>query len=582
VPVISADQQQSLLRALLATGRLSSARLLGPDELAWGKSRQIAAAVEGNIDIEGRDVTLRVGLCPRFPLTLPDIFVVLPDVLGTIPHIERDGRVCYRPDEGLLIDYRVPLQVLEEAIEMAVETIAAGISGVNAADFLDELEAYWRQLTEEDAVQCYVDPDDTLRRVDVGRPRRNRPTLVADSFAKVQAFRGDPRLEPPPLFAAHYVPLRTSVLEERFRPRDFESLEWTRHLVSTHLSAENRKELERLGARNYPRALVVLGVPRPKGGKTLVGLDYEGVTGGSPLRHGAPRRPARYVALQRRDRAVIAARAEGALAMSTRRIGLVGCGSVGGYLALQLARAGVGHLTLIDPDKLTAQNAFRHVLGSSAIGTPKVDAMKRELTAKVPYVDVALHRTRIEEALQSREIDIGKLDLLIYAAGDPTVGLYVNEQLHGVSDAPALLFTWLEPYGIGGHALLTKTHGEDARGCFGCLFDSPIDGETRHNRADFAEPGQYFAKDVSGCATMYTPYADLDAARTAELAARLALDFLRGRSVGHPLLSWKGDSEAFRAAGFRTSARYGLDEKALHEQRFSYARETCTACRREP
>lgn len=577
--MISADERQILLHGLLASGRLSSARLLGADELSWGKPRSIVAAVEGNIEVDGRNVVLCVGICERFPLALPLIFLRSPDAFGIIPHIEHDGRICYLPHDGLLIDCSAPMNVLEEAFDAAVQTVAAGFSGVNTTDFLDELEAYWWQLAGHDPVRCYINPDNKLRRVLAGTSGR-KFSDVADSIAPVQDFMGGAPWRHSPLHAAHYVPLAERVLLDRFNPRDFESLEWTRRFVARHLTAESQRELARLGAKNYKRALVILGLPRRNGGKALVGLEYQGVTGGNPLLYGKPGSRVRYVALERRDRAVIAARADGAIEMSKKRVALVGCGAVGGYLAIQLARAGVGCLTLIDPDKLTSQNAFRHVLGSSAIGMPKVDAMKRELTTKVPYVDVVLQRRRIEDLLRSHELDLGELDLVIYAAGDPTVGLYVNDYIHRASEAPALLLTWLEPYGIGGHALLTKTR-KGSRGCFGCLFDSPVGGE-RRNRTDFAAGGQNFARSVAGCATMYTPYADLDASRTAEVASRLALDFLHDRAEGHPLLSWKGDCQAFYAAGFRTSDRYALDEGALHRLRFAYARESCTTCRYEP
>ncbi|WP_437508309.1 ThiF family adenylyltransferase [Sorangium sp. So ce1099] len=576
--MIGARDRHELLEALVASGKLGPARVMRTDELAWGKARSVGAAAEGHVEIGGRGVALRVGLCARFPLALPQIFVVLPETLGALPHVEHDGRICYRSSEGLLLDHRAPLLILEEAVDAAIQTVAAGVSGANWLDFLDELEAYWRQLTGADPLPCYVEPDDRLRRIDVGRSSRGKPAFIADSFAEVRAFWNGRSATHVPLSAAHYVPLTSTVLEERFNPRQLLSQEWARAFVLRHLSRENLKEFERLGSKDFPRALVTLGVPRPSGGKGLIALDYHEVTGGNPLLHGTTRQPVRVVAVDRRDRAVIVARSVGALHLSKRRVALVGCGAVGGHLALLLARAGVRHLTLIDPDKLTAGNTLRHVLGHSAIGTPKVDAMKQEIAGKVPYMEIELHRKRIEQLLQSREIDLGKIDLLLYAAGDPTVGLYVNEQMHRATSAPALLLTWLEPHGIGGHALLANTLRAGARGCFECLFDSPLGEGERRNRADFAGPDQHFAKDVSGCATMYTPYADLDAARTAELAARLALDFLQGREVGHPLLSWKGDGSAFRAAGFRTSDRHELGETQLHGGRFDYVREACVVC----
>lgn len=575
--MISADERQAVLLALLASGRLSSARLLGSHELAWGKTRQIVAAVEGNIALGDRSILMRLGLCPRFPLVLPHVFVAVPDAVGTIPHVEASGRICYRSEEGLLIDTRVPYQVLEEALDAALQTLAKGLSGENWHDFVDEIAAYWSQLTCARPIESYVEPDDRLRRLDVGARNREKPVFVADSIDSVRTFYNQ-YVASPPLHRALYVPLEASVLGERWNPRDFMSLEWTRSFVQRHLTKDNRKELEHLGRRPYSWALVLLGIPRPRGGRGLVGLEYRAVSGGSPLHRGKTTRPPRYIPLERRDRAITMARADGSIDLRKKRVVVAGCGAVGGHLALMLARAGVGHLTLVDPDTLVAENTFRHVLGRSGVRQRKVHALRYEISGKVPYIEVDVRDRPIEEVLQKRTIDFSGIDLLVYAAGDVTVGLHVNERIHQLADGLPMLFTWLEPYGIGGHALLARTGAPDARGCFGCLFDSPIDGEPRRNRADFAAPGQHFAKQVSGCATMYTPYADLDAVRTAELAARLALDSLRGRPVGHPVLSWRGDGEAFRAAGFLTSARYERGEKELHEERFSYARESCAVC----
>lgn len=50
---------------------------------------------------------------------------------------------------------------------------------------------------------------------------------------------------------------------------------------------------------------------------------------------------------------------------------LIGCGSLGGYLAHQFAKAGVGKLHLIDPEPLGWENPGRHVLGASQVGEAK-------------------------------------------------------------------------------------------------------------------------------------------------------------------------------------------------------------------
>lgn len=575
--MIGIPDKRVLLEQFAASGKLQKAHVLALDELrAVGAAlRGTVIALEGHFDLEGRDVTLRVGLGPRFPVALPDIFLVPRDALGPIPHVEFDGRICYRPSEGLLLDAEEPLQILEEALDAAIQTLVDGASGRNGADFADELEAYWRQIADGAVVPCYVTPDDVLRRVELSRQGRTY-LYVADSLEQVRAFENGRAGRPTQTWRALYVPLLPTILSERFDPQQFASAAWVKGFVERHLSAENLRRLRGDGTKGKDRAFVVLGVPRPKGGKGLVALEYSQVSGGHPLVDGTTPRAVRRVSLERRDKDYLVARGQAAPDLTGKHVVLVGCGAVGGHLAHCLAWTGIGHLTLVDFDSLSADNTFRHALGHSAIGMRKVEALQRDLTSKLPYIQVDLVRDYIELALEKGAVPLKDVDLLVYAAGDPTVGLHVNKVLHRASVTPAAVFTWLEPYGIGGHALLTNSRRDGSRGCFHCLVSRS--GPAMQNRADFAAPGQFFAKDLSGCASMYTPYADLDARRTAEIAARVAVDFLRGQASGHPLYSWKGDARAFRAAGFQISDRYKLSDDGLFETRFAYARADCAVC----
>ena len=46
-----------------------------------------------------------------------------------------------------------------------------------------------------------------------------------------------------------------------------------------------------------------------------------------------------------------------------KRILIIGCGSIGGHVICELAKAGYEDLTIVDYEKLTEENIFRHVLG---------------------------------------------------------------------------------------------------------------------------------------------------------------------------------------------------------------------------
>lgn len=85
-------------------------------------------------------------------------------------------------------------------------------------------------------------------------------------------------------------------------------------------------------------------------------------------------------------------------ALARERISIVGCGSFGSALADMLVRAGVGKLTLIDPEALAIENIGRHVLASNDIGQPKADALARRLLEINPELDVEPRREKFRDA----------------------------------------------------------------------------------------------------------------------------------------------------------------------------------------
>jgi len=65
--------------------------------------------------------------------------------------------------------------------------------------------------------------------------------------------------------------------------------------------------------------------------------------------------------------------------MREKRVVILGCGSVGSLVALELARAGVVHFILSDADVLEYHNVCRHQCGIEDVGALKVHALKRRI-----------------------------------------------------------------------------------------------------------------------------------------------------------------------------------------------------------
>lgn len=82
---------------------------------------------------------------------------------------------------------------------------------------------------------------------------------------------------------------------------------------------------------------------------------------------------------------------DGIARLAAARVAVFGLGGVGSYLVEALARAGVGHLTLVDGDTIAASNLNRQLIATCAtIGLRKTDAARDRIHSINPNADVAV------------------------------------------------------------------------------------------------------------------------------------------------------------------------------------------------
>jgi tRNA A37 threonylcarbamoyladenosine dehydratase len=81
----------------------------------------------------------------------------------------------------------------------------------------------------------------------------------------------------------------------------------------------------------------------------------------------------------------------GFAALQHARVILFGVGGVGGWCAETLLRTGIGHLTLVDFDKVDTTNLNRQIVATAAnIGQNKVQEMQKRLLQICPEADVQI------------------------------------------------------------------------------------------------------------------------------------------------------------------------------------------------
>ncbi len=235
---------------------------------------------------------------------------------------------------------------------------------------------------------------------------------------------------------------------------------------------------------------------------------------------------------------------------------LIGCGSVGGFLAENLCQCGIGTLDLLDNDILSVDNVHRHVLGfdDAILGKYKADLLKNQLDSRFPYVDIDSlpFADRSAEMLIREPSRLLHYDVIVSATGNPALDLEINDVLHKLDNAPPFVVCFNEPYGIGGHAIAVLKKG----GCLRCLYSDPISGELSSFQASFVKENQSFSKTISGCSSAFVEYSVLDSQQTAIIASRLIINVLNGKCEHSLLISWIGSAERLRSEGYLTSEHY--------------------------
>jgi molybdopterin-synthase adenylyltransferase len=168
---------------------------------------------------------------------------------------------------------------------------------------------------------------------------------------------------------------------------------------------------------------------------------------------------------------------------------VLGCGALGTVVADALARAGVGHLVIVDRDIIEPSNLQRQVLFDErdvAEGIPKAQAAKRKLATinsgiRVTAIVDDVNHGNIERYSRAADVIVDGLDNIEtrYLANDLAVrrGLpYVYGAAVGMT---GMAFAVLPHTADGTAAWELASGGSLATPCFRCLFeDAPAPGTT--------------------------------------------------------------------------------------------------------
>ena len=167
-------------------------------------------------------------------------------------------------------------------------------------------------------------------------------------------------------------------------------------------------------------------------------------------------------------------------ALKDRKILFLGCGAIGSFAAVELARAGIGSMSLVDYDTLEPGNSVRWPLGRAAWGLSKIAALHGFLVQNYPWTKTTGYGLRIGGAISDpnemtnvqgnpRELLrdwISNADLVIDATAS-------DECQHAVASLcrelqKPLVIGYATEGAVGGVVVRLRPNRE---GCFVCLHE---------------------------------------------------------------------------------------------------------------
>jgi molybdopterin/thiamine biosynthesis adenylyltransferase/rhodanese-related sulfurtransferase len=151
------------------------------------------------------------------------------------------------------------------------------------------------------------------------------------------------------------------------------------------------------------------------------------------------------------------------------RVLVVGAGGLGCPALLYLAAAGVGHILIVDPDRVEASNLQRQVLYSEAdVGELKVDIAARRLQALNPYVAVVAMADRFR---RENAIEIVQACDVVIDGSDNFATRYLVNDACVMAERP---FVYGAIQGFEGQLSVFNWRGGPT---YRCLFPSPPPAE---------------------------------------------------------------------------------------------------------
>lgn len=529
----------------------------------------------------------------KLNLLIPNYFPFVPPVIGladppaplTYPHVENDGTLCLLPNSSS-ISFERPVEVMQNQLGEAFNLLEDCFTGKNKEDFRYEFISYWNRALTDETLKfvSLLTPGPPSRIIKVWRGTRRY--VFGENESSIQTWLENSfKKKNHTIESAAFLWLPQPMLPEDY-PKTNNDL-WK--LIKNQAEGSSTV-LEKLSSKSPNRISILIG-SKSELGPCLAGITIHKPTthsskffkAKSPLDKGftpghAPASiiSTRYLqsqgvvgryAVNRADAAWIHGRGEDARQpnLFSKKVTLLGCGSVGSFVAKLLATSGVGKLLFVDPENLSQANTGRHYLGAKYVGHPKAKCLAEELKENYPHLEFDFRNENWQTVVRKEPEIFTSSDLIISAIGNWSAEGMLNVWQQNLHEAPPILYGWTEAFALAGHAV-TIFKG---KGCFQCHSDqfgkSELEVVNWNNSVTL--------KQEPACGVMYQPYGPVELNNTITLVSEFALDTLLGSVSASSERIWACRRSLLESSGGSWTEEWEKLAKDNLEGGFSITRE---------
>lgn len=520
------------------------------------KGKIYEVVIQFTIQVREESVGIVMGIPTDWERSLADIFIEDYENFKLIPHMYKEGQMCLFDLEGVLIDATFEGLIIE-SLSRLDKILLEGMDGTNKEEFITEFDAYWNQQSNIGIINSSVTLDDSIKKV-------KYTYKLSDKIENLSVSDKEEDLKK----LGKYNTIKNGIYlnikcDNLVYPPDWRKkidIKYINELLE--IGKIEYKDIKNIMKSFNKELLLMINISQPNTFNIPIAILVKGYNEKLnkhnkyfQLHIGCKCIP---LGVCRNDSEYLIKRGGIFADIRDKKVLIIGCGSIGGYLTSELVKAGVSNISLVDKDILSADNIYRHLLGLEYVGQYKTKAIIKYLEKNIPYIKLNSFEEKIESLIEDYKLDFDAFDLVISATGNHNVNRWINNYVISNKVSAPVVYLWNEVLGIGNHALYIDTKN---KGCFECLIGNDEYGF--YDKTSYCKRGQIFTKKYNGCHSTFLPFGSIHSLKTVGMGVELCLKYFNDEIKANILISQKGDDTYMKKEGLRTSDRYKYQDKYI-------------------